>query len=91
MEFKGSSELIFYVQNLGSKRSSHSNAYMYGFWKNKRIVLYDTLLSEEMNAQLAKLEAEEKAAKNDSKTDDEKDDEEKEESGKEVILLKIFF
>ncbi|GAX75985.1 hypothetical protein CEUSTIGMA_g3428.t1 [Chlamydomonas eustigma] len=29
----------------GSKRSAHSNAYMYGFWKNKRIVLYDTLLN----------------------------------------------
>jgi len=28
----------------GSKRSNHSNAYFYGFWKNKRIVLYDTLL-----------------------------------------------
>jgi STE24 endopeptidase len=28
----------------GSKRSSHSNAYFYGFWKFKRIVLYDTLL-----------------------------------------------
>eukprot|EP00566_Odontella_aurita_P014304 CAMPEP_0113568800 /NCGR_PEP_ID=MMETSP0015_2-20120614/24052_1 /TAXON_ID=2838 /ORGANISM="Odontella" /LENGTH=526 /DNA_ID=CAMNT_0000471385 /DNA_START=15 /DNA_END=1595 /DNA_ORIENTATION=+ /assembly_acc=CAM_ASM_000160 len=28
----------------GSKRSSHSNAYMFGFGKNKRIVLYDTLL-----------------------------------------------
>ena len=28
----------------GSKRSSHSNAYMYGFYKNKRIVLFDTLL-----------------------------------------------
>uniref|UniRef100_A0A915LJ60 CAAX prenyl protease n=2 Tax=Meloidogyne TaxID=189290 RepID=A0A915LJ60_MELJA len=36
----------------GSKRSSHSNAYMYGFWKNKRIVLYDTLLSEEMNKRM---------------------------------------
>ncbi|VDM97919.1 unnamed protein product [Thelazia callipaeda] len=36
----------------GSKRSAHSNAYMYGFWNNKRIVLYDTLLSEEINAQL---------------------------------------
>jgi Peptidase family M48 len=23
----------------GSKRSAHSNAYMYGFWRNKRIVL----------------------------------------------------
>jgi len=28
----------------GSKRSSHSNAYMYGFCNNKRIVLFDTLL-----------------------------------------------
>lgn len=30
----------------GSKRSSHSNAYMYGFGSNKRIVLYDTLLTQ---------------------------------------------
>jgi len=30
----------------GSKRSSHSNAYFYGFFKNKRIVLYDTLISQ---------------------------------------------
>lgn len=29
----------------GSKRSSHSHAYFYGFWRNKRIVLHDTLLS----------------------------------------------
>mmetsp|Transcript_7040 Transcript_7040/g.20416 ORF Transcript_7040/g.20416 Transcript_7040/m.20416 type:complete len:289 (+) Transcript_7040:98-964(+) len=29
----------------GSKRSSHSNAYMYGFWFEKRIVLFDTLLN----------------------------------------------
>lgn len=28
----------------GSKRSAHSNAYMYGFHKAKRIVLYDTLI-----------------------------------------------
>ena len=28
----------------GSKRSAHSNAYFFGFWKNKRIVLFDTLL-----------------------------------------------
>jgi len=41
---------IYVVQ--GSKRSAHSNAYMYGFWKNKRIVLYDTLLSKEMNDKL---------------------------------------
>jgi len=28
----------------GSKRSGHSNAYFYGLFKNKRIVLFDTLL-----------------------------------------------
>mmetsp|Transcript_23347 Transcript_23347/g.74445 ORF Transcript_23347/g.74445 Transcript_23347/m.74445 type:complete len:503 (+) Transcript_23347:62-1570(+) len=28
----------------GSKRSSHSNAYLFGFWKDKRIVLFDTLI-----------------------------------------------
>uniref|UniRef100_A0A0N5ALC2 CAAX prenyl protease n=1 Tax=Syphacia muris TaxID=451379 RepID=A0A0N5ALC2_9BILA len=44
---------IWVVQ--GSKRSAHSNAYMYGFWKNKRIVLYDTLLNEETNSKLKKL------------------------------------
>lgn len=30
----------------GSKRSDHSNAYMYGFFKNKRIVLFDTLIEQ---------------------------------------------
>ena len=30
----------------GSKRSSHSNAYLYGFHKHKRIVLFDTLVAE---------------------------------------------
>jgi STE24 endopeptidase len=35
---------IFVVD--GSRRSSHSNAYMYGFFNNKRIVLYDTLLKQ---------------------------------------------
>eukprot|EP00731_Ephydatia_muelleri_P000012 Em0001g12a len=30
----------------GSKRSAHSNAYLYGFWKNKRIVLFDTLIQD---------------------------------------------
>ncbi|KAK3826896.1 MAG: peptidase family M48-domain-containing protein [Linnemannia elongata] len=33
----------------GSKRSGHSNAYFYGFFKNKRIVLYDTLLEHSDN------------------------------------------
>ena len=35
---------IFVVE--GSKRSAHSNAYFFGFFKNKRIVLFDTLLKE---------------------------------------------
>lgn len=30
----------------GSTRSGHSNAYLYGFFNNKRIVLYDTLLKQ---------------------------------------------
>ena len=30
----------------GSLRSSHSNAYLYGFYKHKRIVLFDTLIAE---------------------------------------------
>jgi len=30
----------------GSKRSGHSNAYMYGFCSNKRIVLFDTLMDQ---------------------------------------------
>jgi Zn-dependent protease with chaperone function len=35
---------IFVVD--GSRRSAHSNAYFYGFFKNKRIVLFDTLLKQ---------------------------------------------
>nr|AEE63649.1 unknown [Dendroctonus ponderosae] len=31
----------------GSKRSSHSNAYFYGLFKSKRIVLFDTLLAKD--------------------------------------------
>jgi len=30
----------------GSKRSSHSNAFMFGFGSNKRIVLFDTLIDQ---------------------------------------------
>jgi len=36
----------------GSKRSGHSNAYFYGFFKNKRIVLYDTLLTQMNNQEV---------------------------------------
>jgi STE24 endopeptidase len=35
---------IFVVD--GSTRSAHSNAYFYGFFKNKRIVIYDTLIKQ---------------------------------------------
>ncbi|RWS17165.1 CAAX prenyl protease 1-like protein [Dinothrombium tinctorium] len=35
---------LYVVEN--SKRSSHSNAYLYGVHKNKRIVLFDTLLQD---------------------------------------------
>ncbi|XP_020094591.1 CAAX prenyl protease 1 homolog [Ananas comosus] len=35
----------------GSTRSSHSNAYMYGFFNNKRIVLYDTLVQQCKNTE----------------------------------------
>ncbi|KAJ1934359.1 zinc metalloprotease, partial [Kickxella alabastrina] len=30
----------------GSKRSSHSNAYVFGFFRSKRIVIYDTLINQ---------------------------------------------
>ncbi|KAK3434909.1 CAAX prenyl protease 1 homolog [Eucalyptus grandis] len=47
---KLASSLTFPLKKLfvvdGSTRSSHSNAYMYGFFKNKRIVLYDTLIQQ---------------------------------------------
>ena len=36
----------------GSKRTSHSNAYFYGFWKYKRIVLFDTLLKQVSNNEI---------------------------------------
>eukprot|EP01016_Furgasonia_blochmanni_P042519 TRINITY_DN5651_c0_g1_i6.p1 TRINITY_DN5651_c0_g1~~TRINITY_DN5651_c0_g1_i6.p1 ORF type:complete len:368 (+),score=75.57 TRINITY_DN5651_c0_g1_i6:410-1513(+) len=36
----------------GSKRSAHSNAYMYGFGSNKRIVLFDTLKQQMSNDEI---------------------------------------
>jgi STE24 endopeptidase len=30
----------------GSRRSNHSNAYFYGLWKQKRIVIFDTLIEQ---------------------------------------------
>lgn len=47
---KLSSSLKFPLKKLfvidGSTRSSHSNAYMYGFYNSKRIVIYDTLIQQ---------------------------------------------
>ncbi|XP_038682734.1 CAAX prenyl protease 1 homolog isoform X2 [Tripterygium wilfordii] len=52
---KLASSLLFPLKKLfvvdGSTRSSHSNAYMYGFFKNKRIVLYDTLIQQCKNTE----------------------------------------
>jgi len=36
----------------GSKRSSHSNAFMFGFGRNKRIVLFDTLMDQVDNDEI---------------------------------------
>ena len=47
----------------GSKRSSHSNAYFYGFFKFKRIVLFDTLLEESEREKLKTEEDKEKERK----------------------------
>lgn len=35
-----------------SQRSAHSNAYLFGFWKNKRIVLFDTLTKKLNNKEI---------------------------------------
>lgn len=43
----------------GSKRSNHSNAYMYGLWKNKRIVLFDTLIAQASESEIVAILAHE--------------------------------
>lgn len=43
----------------GSKRSAHSNAYFYGWWKSKRIVLFDTLLLNKGKKDLSELKEDE--------------------------------
>ena len=62
---------LFVVE--GSKRSSHSNAYFYGFFKFKRIVLFDTLLEE---SEREKLKTEEEKAKEAEKAESEKEEKE---------------
>jgi len=63
----------------GSRRSSHSNAYFYGFWKNKRIVLYDTLLDEKLLKQV-------KDSMAASKKEEEKQKDEKKEQQDETAM-----
>jgi len=55
----------------GSRRSSHSNAYFYGFHKNKRIVLFDTLLEGYKLASSDDKSASESRQEADVTTDDE--------------------
>lgn len=73
----------------GSKRSSHSNAYFYGFYKFKRIVLFDTLLEEEERQKLKTEEDLIKEKKEEAeKKEEEKEKEEKKKTGcnREEIL-----
>jgi len=62
----------------GSKRSSHSNAYFYGFFKFKRIVLFDTLLEESERLKLKTDEEREKEAKEKEEKADSTEEKEKE-------------
>lgn len=76
-----SAQLKFPLKQLyvveGSKRSAHSNAYFYGFWGSKRIVLFDTLLlnkgkKPKDNADTTEDENATDEQKEDTKTNDEK-------------------
>ncbi|KAI1699668.1 peptidase family m48 domain-containing protein [Ditylenchus destructor] len=64
-------EKLYVVEN--SKRSSHSNAYFYGFWKNKGIVLYDTMLSQELMDQLKEVVDEDKSKNNQNESKPDKE------------------
>ena len=77
----------------GSKRSGHSNAYFYGFFKNKRIVLYDTLLSEYSpeNKEEEKVESKEKVEENNSTAGSNDVAKEKENKTVSKNILQIWF
>merc|ERR1712226_1469562 len=72
---------LFVVE--GSKRSSHSNAYFYGFFNFKRIVLFDTLLEKDEREKVKQLILEEEKAK--GKEPEEEEEKKEEEGGKEVL------
>lgn len=67
----------------GSKRSSHSNAYFYGFFKNKRIVLFDTLLEDYSPLNEGKKEGESEDKSDEKKEEEPKVDETNTEKPKE--------
>jgi STE24 endopeptidase len=67
---------LFVVE--GSKRSSHSNAYFYGFFRFKRIVLFDTLLEK---SERDKLKTEEEREKEEKEKAEEKDKDKNEQKG----------
>lgn len=75
----------------GSKRSSHSNAYFYGFLKNKRIVLFDTLLENYTSTNEKKEdEVKDEAVNETSPTDptnEEKKDETNTDSGEPAVAV----
>lgn len=59
----------------GSKRSAHSNAYFYGLWGSKRIVLFDTLLKNKGKAKKEDDKEEKPDEAENNKTDTEKKEE----------------
>lgn len=61
---------LYVVEN--SKRSCHSNAYFYGFYKNKRIVLFDTLIKDYIPAKDEKEEKKEDEKKEEKEATAEK-------------------
>ena len=68
-----------------SHRSAHSNAYLYGFWWNKVIVLFDTLLEpglleKEVEGKEKEVEEKEKAVESMGEGEGEGED------GKKVII-----
>jgi len=65
----------------GSKRSSHSNAYFFGFYKSKVIVLFDTLLTKSPFAE----DKEEPAAADASASVDEADNEKEADESEESV------
>lgn len=79
---------LFVVE--GSKRSSHSNAYFYGFFKFKRIVLFDTLLDAAERKKLKELAAKEENKEEDKETEEkEKEDEMKDKGCNTAEILAV--